>query len=601
MMTDPKSTPKTPAKWGALLLSPILAAGLFGAAGMPLPAAAASSAAQAVVPAAQTSGDAGAFRPQTLQSTAFGQVQGFRDERHRALVWQGIPYAAPTSGAQRWKAPSDPRPWSGALDATRPGDVAIQADGGTIKGTEDALNLDLYRPDHAQSKLPVIVYIHGGNNQTGKSTEITGNTLVNEANAVFVSVNYRLGPLGFNPLPALKTGTAEENSGNYALLDIAKSLDWVKDNIERFGGDPDNVTVAGFSAGGRDVMAMLASPLFDGKFDKAISFSGGMTIADEDDSAKTFAEAIAPLAVADGKKATEAEAARWLLTSGSDVREYLYSLSGDRLSRLMGNAGIRMSVFPHLYGDGTVLPREGFETTAYNDVPLLMLTGAREFSLFGRFDPYFADSLADGTIDTDPTTITKYNFMNKYGGELYSLFNVQDSAQKMFDRYKADIYGMQIDFGSDAYAVGPDMSKLGAFHGVFVPLLSPGNANYDSVVGSAYDLPGADALGRTFRAYIANFVHGGDPNGAGLTPWKPWTPQNALSGESMLILDANRRAAVSYRSAPAFTYDGVLAAMRADRSVSEADKAELIAEVLNGRWFSGRLDQSFGTQSTWVR
>ncbi|MEJ8306380.1 carboxylesterase family protein [Saccharibacillus sacchari] len=584
-------------KWGSLLLASTLAAGVLGVYNVPQTAFAAAASTKA----AQTTATSGAFAPSTLQNTQFGQVQGVRDEANRALVWQGIPYAAPTSGAQRWKAPSDPQPWSGVLDATKPGSVAIQASGKTTVGTEDALNLDIYRPDNTKSELPVIVYIHGGNNQTGKSTEITGSSMVNDTNAIFVSVNYRLGPLGFNPLPALKTGTDEENSGNYALLDIAKSLDWVKANIEQFGGDADNVTVAGFSAGGRDVMAMLISPIFEGKFDKAISLSGGMTVADEDASAATFAKAIAPLAVADGKKATEQEAYDWLLTPSSDVRDYLYSIPAEKLSMLMGNAGIRMSVFPHLYTDGTVLPKEGFDTKTYNDVPLLMLTGANEFSLFGRFDTYFAKNIADGSINTDANVIAKYDFINKYGGELYSLFNVQDSAQKMFGSYGADIYGMQIDFGSDAYVAGSAMSPLGAFHGVFVPLLSPDNANYDSVIGSAYDLPGAVDLGKVFRKYISNFVHNGDPNGAGLTEWNTWTPQSSLNGESMLILDANRRKAIAYASSPDFSYDQVLAAMRADRTVSEADKAELIAKVLNGRWFSGKLDQSFGNKSMWVQ
>ncbi|GGN98244.1 carboxylesterase family protein [Saccharibacillus kuerlensis] len=583
-------------KWGALLLSPLLAAGVFSVYSTPNQTFAAISTSDTSMQA-----ESGHFTGQTLQRTQFGQVQGYRDQANRALVWQGIPYAASTAGAQRWKAPSDPAPWSGVLDATKPGSVAIQASGSETVGTEDALNLDIYRPDHTKEKLPVIVYIHGGNNQTGKSTEITGNSMVNDTNAVFVSVNYRLGPLGFNPLPALKTGTDEENSGNYALLDIAKSLDWVKANIEQFGGDPDNVTVAGFSAGGRDVMAMLISPLFEGKFDKAISFSGGMTIADEDASAKTFAKAIAPLAVADGKKATEQEAYDWLLTTGSDVRDYLYAVPAEKLAKLMSGAGIRMSVFPHLYADGTVLPKEGFDTKNYNDVPLLMLTGANEFSLFGRYDAYFAKNVADNSINTDHNVMAKYNFINKYGGELYGLFNVQDSAQKMFGSYGADIYGMQIDFGSDAYVSGSDMSPLGAFHGVFVPLLSPGNTNYESIVGSAYDLPGAVDLGKTFRKYISNFVRSGDPNGGGLTQWKTWTPQNALNGESMLILDANRRKAISYLSSPEFTYEQVLAAMRADRTISEADKAELISKVLNGRWFSGKLDQRFGNPSLWVK
>lgn len=587
-----------PKKWGSLLLASTLAAGVLSVYSVPQTSFAAATTSN---PAAQTTVQAGAFSPQTLQTTQFGQVQGYHDETNRALIWQGVPYAASTAGEQRWKAPSDPQPWSGVLDATKPGDIAIQASGANIVGTENALNLDIYRPDNTKDKLPVIVYIHGGNNQTGKSTEITGSSMVNDTNAIFVSVNYRLGPLGFNPLPALKTGTDEENSGNYALLDIAKSLDWVKANIEQFGGDADNVTVAGFSAGGRDVMAMLISPIFEGKFDKAISFSGGMTVADEDASAATFAKAIAPLAVADGKKATEKEAYDWLLTTGSDVRDYLYSIPADKLSKLMGNAGIRMSVFPHLYTDGTVLPSDGFDTKNYNDVPLLMLTGANEFSLFGRFDSYFAKNIADGSINTDANVIAKYNFINKYGGELYSLFNVEDSAQKMFGSYGADIYGMKIDFGSDAYVTGSAMSPLGAFHGVFVPLLSPDNANYDSVIGSAYDLPGAVDLGKVFRKYISNFVHNGDPNGNGLTQWDTWTPQASLNGDSTLILDANRRKAIAYASSPEFTYEQVLAAMRADRTISEADKAELISKVLNGRWFSGKLDKSFGNKSMWVQ
>ncbi|MEY8354517.1 carboxylesterase family protein [Lachnospiraceae bacterium 54-53] len=141
----------------------------------------------------------------------------------------------------------------------------------------------------------MLVFIHGGNNQTGNAGEIPGTDLVKKDNCVYVSVDYRLGLLGFNCLPALQK---EENStGNYAMLDIGAALDWVKENIAAFGGDPGNVTISGFSAGGRDVMAMPASPVFKGKFQKAIAFSGGMTTADEGLSAKKIAAAMAPLAV----------------------------------------------------------------------------------------------------------------------------------------------------------------------------------------------------------------------------------------------------------------------------------------------------------------
>lgn len=107
-----------------------------------------------------------------------------------------------------------------------------------------------------------------------------------------VSVNHRLGLLGYNALPAIQTGTEEENSGNFGLLDLAAALDWVAENAESFGGDSGNITVTGSSAGGRNVMAMLISPVFEGKFQKAISYSGGMTVADMEDSQRVEARAL---------------------------------------------------------------------------------------------------------------------------------------------------------------------------------------------------------------------------------------------------------------------------------------------------------------------
>ena len=196
----------------------------------------------------------------TIRQTAYGAVKGA--ENDGVLTWKGVPYGGDTSGEHRFKAPIDPEKWKGERDATKSGQVALQSSTDGVIGSENALNLDIYRPKSDKKKLPVLVYIHGGNNHSGKSEELSGVSFVKNHDAIFVSINYRLGVLGFNPLPSLKTGSDEENSGNYTLLDIAKSLDWVRHNIEEFGGDSKNVTISGFSAGGRDVMAMLISPIF---------------------------------------------------------------------------------------------------------------------------------------------------------------------------------------------------------------------------------------------------------------------------------------------------------------------------------------------------
>lgn len=523
-----------------------------------------------------------------IRETQFGSVMGYEEDE--ALIWQGIPYGGDTSGENRWQAPTDPQPWSETLDATQAGVVALQAGADGVTGSEDALNLDIYRPNNETEDLPVLVYIHGGNNQTGQAQEISGKSFVSSQDAIVVSVNYRLGPLGFNPLPALKTGSDEENSGNYAMLDLAKSLDWIRANIGEFGGDSNNITVSGFSAGGRDVMAMLISPLFEGKFDKAISFSGGMTIADEEKSQDIFAESIAPLVVEDGVKNDEDQAKKWLLTSDEEVKDYLYNLDGIRLVGLMSNAGIRMDVFPHLYNDGTVIPTEGFDTETYNSVPLIMLTGEQEFSLFSRFDPYFAEAVSDGSIDTDQDISGQYDFVNKYGGQLYSLFNLEDSAIKMTSNYNAPIYGMEILFGENPDYISEEMAKIGSFHGVFVPLLDTDSESYAELVTDSYESQGAKELSVMFQNYIYEFISSGTPNGENLTEWTEWQKD---ADENILFLDADDSVAIAKMGKKEFDYTSVLAAIENDRSITEEQKADLLSEVMNGRWFSYELDKEY--------
>lgn len=139
-------------------------------------------------------------------------------------------------------------------------------------------------------------------------------------------------------------------------MDIKKYLEWVKENIAEFGGDPQNITLTGFSAGGRDVMAILISPEFEGLYEKAIVYSGGMTVANLEDSQKKIAEIMSPLVIEDGICKTEDEAVNYLLQDTDEVTTYLMGLSDDRIISLLSDAGIRMSKFPHLYGDDITIP-----------------------------------------------------------------------------------------------------------------------------------------------------------------------------------------------------------------------------------------------------
>lgn len=540
------------------------------------------------------------FQADVVQTIDNGEIKGSLVNDDKTLLWTGVPYAAAPVGELRWKAPQDCEDWSGTFDATQDGNLGIQVSGDEVIGSEDCLNMDIYRPNTDDTDIPVLVYIHGGNNQTGTSKEIPFEKLAANANCMVIALNYRLGCLGFNSLPALKNGTDEENSGNYTLLDFAKALDWIAENAESLGADPENITISGFSAGGRDVMAMLISPIFEGKFQKAISFSGGMTVADVEDSQKVTARAIAPLAVEDGMKATEEEAVEWLLSEDEavkeEVREYLYGVDAGRLAGIMTNAGIRMSVFPHLYGDGTVLPEEGFETTEYNDVPLIMLTGSSEFSTFARGDAYFAGADDQDLVDGDMSA--EYAFAVKYGSELYGLFNAEESAVKMIGTYEAPIYTVDIDFGTDPEIVGEEQAALiGSSHGIFIPFLSGIAAGSAAGDGSAYEYDGPKELTEIFQSYIANFLWTGDPNGEGLATWEAWTDAN--EGPAQLLLDADKDHAIVEQSTDRASYDEILDRMEADTSIPDDAKTQIISTVLNGRWFSQGLDERFGNADLW--
>ena len=532
--------------------------------------------------------------------TQQGVVAGAYDDKHQVVQWLGVPYAQQPTGADRWHEAQQAKKHKGILDCTKAVPANIQYNGKKVLGQEGMLTLDIVRPDTQEKNLPVLVYIHGGNNQASNSHLMEGNKLAQEGNMVYVSVQYRLGLFGFNNLPALADGNKKEKSGNFGFLDQAAALDWVRENIKEFGGDAKNITVSGFSAGGRDVMAMLISPVFKNKFDKAISFSGGLTVADDDKSKKTIAQKLAPMVVEDGKQNNLMNAENWLLSdNGKDkkaVRQYLQAMPAERLAPVMAGAVIRMSAFPHLYGDGEVLPVEGFATKHYYSVPLLMLASADEFSSFAARDPFFKDRL--GLINNDYKTTSEFKFANKYGSALYGFFNGQQSAEVLYPHYKADMYVCSFAFGHTADVVGKEyMVRNGALHGIFQPFLTDQGYGYTKNT-DAFEQAGSKELSKAFIASIAAFVRTGNPNTPALgTTWQAWNP----TYRPELVWDANRQHARISSINSRVSYAGILAEMANDKSINEQSKNYIIHNVLNGRWFSDELDAQYGNHSLWPK
>jgi len=331
-----------------------------------------------------TASSAGAqIQSGTLITLADGQVQGHVNGTTREFL--GIPYAAPPTGSLRWRPPSPNAPYGGVLDASSYSSPCPQLPSltGTASDDEDCLYLNVWTPDPAPVEpLPVMVWIHGGGNVVGSTGDFvpfppyeeyrlySAHNLAGPRNVVVVSMNYRVGVFGFFGHSDLTTEDPQfPYAGNQGLLDQRAALEWVRDNVAAFGGDPENVTIFGESAGSWNVCAHVVSPLSSGLFHRAISESGGCTagIATAQDSAALAAN-IATAVGCDG---------------APDVLDCLRGVPVDTLLDAYGNFEIGgprpISV------DGGFLPdhpRNLFDTGNFSHVPYLLGANADEGTLF---------------------------------------------------------------------------------------------------------------------------------------------------------------------------------------------------------------------------
>lgn len=322
-----------------------------------------------------------------IAETTTGPVEG-RD-KDGVLLFAGIPYAAPPVGANRFRAAQPVEPWTEVRPAKRFGPAAPQvATGGLtssaeVRWDEDCLTLNVTTPALDDARRPVLFWIHGGGYRTGQGAIpwYNGARFARHGDIVVVSINYRLGALGFTDLSAF--GDEYATSGINGILDQITALRWVRDNIARFGGDPDKVTIAGESAGAFSVCTLLASPLANGLYRAAIPQSGGPHHTLPAPAGRLLAEHLLTTLKADGPQALQALDAKAIL----DAQTAICNEIGDGAGTIE-RFGVAVAPFYPVEGNAVlpVSPIEAIVGGASRGIPVLTGTNRHETTLWGYGD-----------------------------------------------------------------------------------------------------------------------------------------------------------------------------------------------------------------------
>ncbi|MFZ0269243.1 carboxylesterase/lipase family protein [Caulobacter sp.] len=463
-----------------------------------------------------------------------GDLQGVAAPAGGVVAYKGVPYAKPPVGDLRWRPPVPAPAWTGVRQAEEFGQACLQPpqsptglySGGIASPSEDCLTLNVWAPaDPGKTggrKLPVMVWIHGGALAGGGSSEpLYDGVKFAQQGVVFVSINYRLGLMGYLAHPALSAESPRRLSGNYGLLDQIEALRWVRDNIAAFGGDPEHVTIAGESAGGLSVIALLASPEARGLFDKAIVQSGYMP------SYRALHDQTLGL--------TSAETAGAALGAAAGASDAAALRAADPATLFM--AGLKTGWAPEPVIDGVVLKRQLAETFARGEqakVPVLAGFNEGEIRSLLFLMPKAPDSQAAYEADV----------RRRFGAQAdpyLAVYPGTDPRADVMASVRDGLYGwaaqylarQQAEVGQPAYLYyfrhstpAQRARDLAAFHASELPYVF-GQVGPSAAIGPNWPRPPLTVeetrLSDAMSGYWASFVRDGAPTAAGETPWPRYT------------------------------------------------------------------------------
>ena len=497
-------------------------------------------------------------------STSSGSVNG--SLKKGVILYEDIPYAEPPIGDLRWKAPrkllnpTNISPKNDNFCIQRPSNLGGVDGEDFFVGKEDCLYLDIFTPKKVdKAKLPVMFWIHGGGNTSGHKDFYDFSKFVKEKNLIVVSPNYRLGPLGFFTHPSIQELNADQDrTSNFGILDIIHALNWVKENIKKFGGDPNNITIFGESAGGHNVFSLLVAPQAKGLFHKAISQSGYTKSSSLEDAykSKDFNKestsdswtVFNKIAISKGLASDMNEADAFQSSiSKQKQRDILYSTNAQELVNLYGDT----FEIPLLTNDDVVIPIIGLKNALGSEeflhkVPTIAGSNKDEIKLWIGFSKYFIeteDAFLSKTFGIPKIMIRdveKYELYSSIRAKGWQLRGVQEPLDNIFNTGNSDVYAYRFDWDNlRDFFVGDFSEIIGSAHAIEIPMVSGDFTLAEEFRWIVYPRSiSRRFMQKNMMSFWANFARNGEPgvSSNGLV----WEKYNPNTSQSIILLDEKK-------------------------------------------------------------
>ena len=523
--------------------------------------------------------------------TSSGKVAGYIE--NKVINFDDIPYAKPPVGELRWKAPRDLltptniiEPKDNNFCIQEPSSMGGAPGENFFAGKEDCLYLDIKIPNKKSSNLlPVMFWIHGGGNTSGLKDLYDYSKMVHRHDVIVVTINYRLGALGWFSHPSIQGNQQGiDKTSNFGTLDIIQALKWVNNNIESFGGDSNNITIFGESAGGHNVLSLLVAPQAKGFFQKAISQSGYTTsISIEQGYA---ADKSSPIFNHTSSEVIKRLIPNFANLSSLDIQKTLLELP---VEEFFGEYSDKSNLeLPLLMNDGIVIPYEGLEKALANqkyvsNVPLIAGSNRDEVKLWIGTAEYFVKldySILGSALGIPRLTLRDENAFeafNYYRSEAWKIRGVIEPLSSLNRAGNNNTYAYRFDWDDHRRFIVADFKKLiGASHGTEISLVT---GNNKLVEGYGFFIYPAGLskrfISKNMMKFWSNFAKEGRPGNS--TNNIEWTSYNYLNNtKDYMILDNKRNMKMEYSQT---SYKNLIQELNVDSRINELERCVILYQI----------------------